>query len=109
MLINDVQKCHQDSESSNTLEPGNTNGSQSGMGNIHYTSFCFGQRENWALADGHAKSRPQGTGDQKQDPWPIGGYVNGVPDSAAGYEGHEAVWDQYCHTPIFRPDIAHPL
>ncbi len=108
VLINDAQKCHNDSQSSNTLEAGNTNGSQSGMGNIHATSFCFGKRENWAFADGHAKNRPMGTGDQLLDPWPINGYdSNGIPDNAAGYEGHEAVWDQYCHTPLFRPDISH--
>ena len=107
-LINDAQACHTDSANSNTLQSGNTNGSQSGMGNIHATSFCFGKTENWAFADGHAKSRQTGTGDQKQDPWPVNGYnAAGIPDSAAGYEGHEAVWDQYCHTPIFRPDISH--
>jgi prepilin-type N-terminal cleavage/methylation domain-containing protein len=108
VLINDAQKCHNDSESSNTLEPGNTNGSQSGMGNIHATSYCFGKTENWAFADGHAKSRQMGTGDQNLDPWPIAGYnAAGVPDSAPGYEGHEAVWDQYCQVPLFRPDIVH--
>ena len=108
ILINDANKCHNDSVSSASLQSGNTNGSQSGMGNIHATSFCFGKRENWAFSDGHAKNRPMGTGDQKLDPWPIGGYdANGVPDNVAGYEGHEAVWDQYCHTPIFRPDITH--
>lgn len=105
-LVNNAQACHDDSRN-NTLQSGNTNGSESGMGNIHMTSFCFGKTENWAFADGHAKSRQTGTGDQKQDPWPIDGYVNGVPDTASGYEGHEAVWDQYCHTPIFRPDITH--
>ncbi len=108
VLINDAGKCHNDSVSSNSLEGGNTNGSQSGMGNIHATSFCFGKRENWAFSDGHAKNRPMGTGDQNIDPWPIGGYdINGIPDNAPGYEGHEAVWDQYCHTPLFRPDITH--
>jgi|GEM_PF-236700 len=108
ILINNAQQCHNDSVSSSSLASGNTNGSQSGMGNIHATSFCFGKRENWAFADGHAKSRAMGTGDQQLDPWPIGGYdANGVPDNAAGYEGHEAVWDQYCHTPLFRPDISH--
>jgi prepilin-type N-terminal cleavage/methylation domain-containing protein len=107
-LINDVQACHNDSVTSSTLQSGNTNGMQSGMGNIHATSFCFGKRENWAFADGHAKSRQMGTGDQKLDPWPINGYnASGVPDTAAGYEGHEAVFDQYCHTPLFRPDISH--
>jgi hypothetical protein len=78
------------------------------MGNVHYSSFCFGKTENWAFADGHAKSRQMGTGDQNLDPWPINGYnASGVPDSAAGYEGHEAVWDQYCQVPLFRPDIVH--
>jgi len=108
VLINNVQACHNDSVSSDTLQAGNTNGSESGMGNIHATSWCFGKRENWAFADGHAKSRPMATGDQNLDPWPIGGYdANGVPDNAAGYEGHEAVWDQYCQVPLFRPDITH--
>jgi hypothetical protein len=103
-----VQQCHNDSESSSSFSTKNTvNGSQSGMGNVHYTSFCFGQRENWAFADGHAKSRPMETGDQNLDPWPLAGYLNGVPDSAPGFEGHEAVWDQYCQVPLFRPDIAH--
>lgn len=77
------------------------------MGNIHLTSFAFGKSENWAYADGHAKARQMGTGDQNLDPWPIGGYQNGIPDSAPGYEGHEAVFDQYCHVPLFRPDINH--
>ena len=107
LVINDTVKCHNDSVSSATVQPGNTNGTQSGMGNIHLTSFCFGKVQNWAFADGHAKARPMGTGDQKLDPWPINGYLNGVPDSAPGYEGHEAVFDQYCHVPLFRPDIAH--
>jgi prepilin-type N-terminal cleavage/methylation domain-containing protein len=108
VLINNAQACHTDSVNSNTLEPGNSNGSQSGMGNIHATSYCFGKTENWAFADGHAKSRQMGTGDQKLDPWPINGYnAEGVPDSAPGYEGHEAVWDQYCQVPLFRPDISH--
>ena len=108
VLINDASKCHTDSENSNTLQAGNTNGSESGMCNIHATSWCFGKRENWAFADGHAKNRPMATGDQNLDPWPILGYdANGVPDNAAGYEGHEAVWDQYCQVPLFRPDISH--
>ena len=108
VVINNAQACHNDSVSSNSLQSGNTNGSQSGMGNIHATSFCVGKRENWAFADGHAKSRAMGTGDQLLDPWPIGGYdASGVPDNVAGYVGHEAVWDQYCHTPLFRPDISH--
>jgi prepilin-type N-terminal cleavage/methylation domain-containing protein len=61
-----------------------------------------------AFADGHAKNRPMATGDQLLDPWPIAGYdSNGVPDNAPGFEGHEAVWDQYCQVPLFRPDITH--
>jgi prepilin-type N-terminal cleavage/methylation domain-containing protein len=109
IVINDGTKCHNDSQNSNTLQPGNTNGMESGMGNIHATSFCFGKVENWAFADGHAKSRQMGTGDQKLDPWPVNGYLNGVPDAntAAGFEGHEAVFDQYCEVPLFRPDISH--
>lgn len=110
-IVGTVDECHADSQSSSSFSTGNTvNGSQSGMGNIHQTSWCFGKRENWAFADGHAKNRPMATGDQLLDPWPILGYnSSGVPDSAAGYEGHEAVFDQYCHVPLFRPDIAHPL
>ena len=104
-----VDQCHNDSVISTLFSTGNTvNGSQSGMGNIHATSWCFGKRENWAFADGHAKNRPMATGDQLLDPWPINGYnTAGVPDSATGYEGHEAVFDQYCHVPLFRPDITH--
>ena len=107
VLVNNAAACHSDSEN-NTLQSGNGNGSESGMGNIHYTSWCFGKSENWCFADGHAKSRQMGTGDQNLDPWPINGYnAEGVPDSAAGYEGHEAVFDQYCEVPLFRPDITH--
>lgn len=100
----DVSSCnlHDDHNS------GKPNGVQSGVGNIHYTSWAFGKTQNWAFADGHAKGRQAGNGDQKRDPYPIGGYnAAGVPDAAAGYSGYEAVFDQNCHTPLFRPDISH--
>lgn len=101
----DVSMCNlHDTHNDTTL----TNGVQSGVGNIHYTSWAFGKTQNWAFADGHAKSRPAGTGDQKNDPYPLAGYnSNGVPDAAAGYTGYEAVFDENCHTPLFRPDISH--
>ncbi len=84
------------------------NGSASGFGNIHYTSWAFGKTQNWAFADGHAKSRPAGTGDQTKDPFPLAGYsAQGVPDSMPGYSGYEAVFDPQCHTPLFRPDTSH--
>lgn len=89
---------------------GNTapNGSTSGFGNIHYTSWAFGKAQNWAFADGHAKSRPSGTGDQTKDPFPLAGYnAAGVPDSVSGYTGYEAVFDSQCHAPLFRPDTQH--
>ncbi len=100
----DVSGCNlHDDHSSNT-----PNGLQSGVGNIHATSWAFGKSQNWAFADGHAKSRPAGTGDQKNDPYPLAGYdAAGVPDNAAGFSGYEAVFDQNCHTPLFRPDITH--
>lgn len=110
--ITDPTVCAADSANSGayTSNSNSVNGLQSGMGNIHATSFCFGKSENWAFADGHAKSRATGTGNQNQDPWPINGYdASGVPDNANGVEGHSAVFDQNCHTPIFRPDITHPF
>ena len=86
----------------------NPNGTTSGFGNIHYTSWAFGKTQNWAFADGHAKSRPSGTGDQTKDPFPLAGYnTAGVPDSQPGYSGYEAVFDTQCHTPLFRPDRSH--
>ena len=84
------------------------NGMTSGFGNIHYTSWAFGKTENWAFVDGHAKSRPSGTGDQTKDPFPLAGYnAAGVPDSMPGYTGYEAVFDSQCQTPLFRPDTMH--
>jgi type II secretory pathway pseudopilin PulG len=111
VVINDGDTCDAVAANSNSfLGDGNTqNGTQAGFGNIHWTSWCFGKVENWSFADGHAKSRPMATGDQNLDPFPIAGYVNGVPDSAPGYEPHNAVFDQYCEIPLFRPDITHTL
>ena len=99
----DVTQCNEHDDHSS----GKPNGYQSGFGNIHYTSWCFGLTQNWAFSDGHAKSRQAGNGDQTKDPFPLAGYVHGVPDAAAGYSGYEAVFDQQCHTPLFRPDINH--
>jgi prepilin-type N-terminal cleavage/methylation domain-containing protein len=100
----DVTQCNEHDDHSS----GKPNGYQSGFGNIHYTSWCFTKTENWAFSDGHAKSRPAGTGDQKYDPFPLAGYnASGVPDSAPGYSGYEAVFDEQCHTPLFRPDTNH--
>jgi prepilin-type N-terminal cleavage/methylation domain-containing protein len=100
----DVSQCNLHDDHSS----GKPNGYQSGVGNIHYTSWAFGKTQNWAFSDGHAKSRPAGTGDQKNDPYPLAGYdKNGVPDAAPGYSGYEAVFDQQCHMPLFRPDINH--
>jgi len=101
----DVSGCNEHDDHNS----GKPNGQQSGFGNIHYTSWAFGKQQNWAFTDGHAKSRPAGTGDQKYDPFPLAGYnAAGVPDSIdSSWSGYEAVFDQNCHTPLFRPDIQH--
>lgn len=81
--------------------PGFNNGSQSGMGNIDYgTVFCFGKTQNWVYADGHAKSRPTGTGGAKTDP-----FVATADYLATGIPSQNIVYiDSQCHTPLFRPD-----
>lgn len=110
VVINNAAVCDAVSKNSNSfLNTGNTlNGTMSGVGSIHHSSFCFGRTENWAFTDGHVKSRQMGTGDPDLDPFPGAGYLNGVPNAAPGYESHNAVFDQFCQTPLFRPDIPHP-
>lgn len=81
--------------------PGFRNGSQSGVGNIDYgTVWAFAKAENWVYADGHAKSRPTGTGDAKNDPFVAETtyLATGVPFQSLMYI------DSQCHLPLFRPD-----
>ncbi|RYG22504.1 prepilin-type N-terminal cleavage/methylation domain-containing protein [bacterium] len=80
---------------------GISNGSQSGMGNINYgTVWAFGKTQNWAYADGHAKSRPTGTGDPKTDP-----FVRTDQYLRDGIPAQNIVYiDTQCHVPLFRPD-----
>jgi prepilin-type N-terminal cleavage/methylation domain-containing protein len=77
------------------------NGISSSFGNVSYgTVFCFGKTQNWVYADGHAKSRPSGTGDVNNDPFvATGNYLqNGIPNQTT-------IWvDSQCHIPLFRPD-----
>ena len=80
---------------------GIANGTQSKMGNIDYsTVWSFGKTQNWAYADGHAKSRATGTGGWQTDPFVNSASYqqNGIP-----YQGITYV-DSQCHTPLFRPD-----
>lgn len=79
----------------------NPNGIQSSFGNVSYgTMWCFGKTQNWVYADGHAKSRPSGTGGVAVDPFaPAGTYLqDGVPNQSTIYI------DSQCHLPLFRPD-----
>ena len=92
IVINNAHTCDVDSADHNSFTSGNSqNGTQSTYGNIHFTSWCFGKGENWSFADGHAKYRTMGAGDQNLDPYPLAGYLDGVPDAAPGWEGHDAV------------------
>ncbi len=77
------------------------NGTQSKMGNIDYgTVWAFAKTENWVYTDGHAKSRPTGTGDAKNDPFVADPnyFRTGIPFQGITYV------DSQCHVPIFRPD-----
>jgi prepilin-type N-terminal cleavage/methylation domain-containing protein len=79
----------------------NPNGIQSSFGNVSYgTTWCFNKNQNWVYADGHAKTKPSGTGDPRNDPFfPSGTYLtNGVPSQTNIYI------DSQCHIPLFRPD-----
>ena len=80
---------------------GISNGSQSHMGNVSYgTVFSFSSSQNWAFADGHAKSRKTGTGDPKNDP-----FVSSPSYLATGFPDQSLTYiDSQCHVPIFRPD-----
>jgi hypothetical protein len=80
---------------------GIANGTQSGMGNINYgTVWAFGKTQNWVYADGHAKSRPTGTGDAKTDP-----FVRTDQYMKDGIPAQNIVYiDSQCHVPLFRPD-----
>jgi len=85
----------------NHNSPGFLNGSQSGFGNIDYgTVWCFGKTQNWVYVDGHAKSRPTGTGGVKEDPFASSpSYLqNGIPAQSLVYI------DTQCQVPLFRPD-----
>ena len=85
----------------NHNSPGFANGSQSGFGNIDYgTVFAFGKTENWAYADGHAKSRHTGTGGANDDP-----FVANPTYLQTGFPSQGIVYiDSQCHVPLFRPD-----
>ena len=81
---------------------GIANGTQSKMGNVSYGSvWAFAKSENWAYTDGHAKSRPTGTGDPKNDPFVADPsyFKTGIPFQSLTYV------DSQCHVPIFRPDF----
>ena len=82
------------------------NGQNSDFGNVGYgTVWMFGKQENWAFSDGHAKSHPMGTGDQKLDPFDVNCYDSaGHPNAANSGCTNAAVFDQVCHIPLFRPD-----
>jgi hypothetical protein len=85
----------------NHNSPGFANGTQSGMGNIDYgTVWCFSKTQNWVYTDGHAKSRPTGTGGPKDDPFVMSDSYRqtGVPAQNLVYI------DSQCHVPLFRPD-----
>lgn len=85
----------------NHNSPGFANGTQSGFGNIDYgTVWAFGKTENWVYTDGHAKSRPTGTGGAKDDP-----FVTSPTYRATGVPAQNLVYiDSQCHVPLFRPD-----
>jgi prepilin-type N-terminal cleavage/methylation domain-containing protein len=82
------------------------NGQNSDFGNVGYgTVWMYGKQENWTFTDGHARSRPMGTGDQKLDPFDVNCYdAAGHPNAANSACINAAVFDQVCHIPIFRPD-----
>ncbi len=80
---------------------GIANGTQSKMGNIDYsTVWSFAKSQNWVYADGHAKSRPTGTGGWQTDPFVADpNYLKtGIPFQGITYV------DSQCHVPLFRPD-----
>ena len=97
-IVASVASCNVGRDDRSTTNP---NGIQSSFGNVSYgTTWCFGKTQNWVYADGHAKTRPTGTGDPNTDPFvATGTYLqNGVPSQSTIYI------DSQCHVPLFRPD-----
>jgi prepilin-type N-terminal cleavage/methylation domain-containing protein len=97
-VVGSVASCNVGRDDRSTTNP---NGIQSSFGNVSYgTTWCFNKTQNWVYADGHAKTRPTGTGAANLDPFVAAGtYLqNGVPSQSNIYI------DSQCHVPLFRPD-----
>lgn len=97
-FVSSISACNAGRDNRGISDP---NGIQSSFGNVSYgTQWMFGKSQNWVYADGHAKTRPAGTGSPNNDPFAPGGtYLqNGVPSQSGIYQ------DSQCHIPLFRPD-----